>query len=130
MRVYYRYLANTNLLQVMFLIAANPAPSFNDPTKFSPQFNEFIRACLQKNPQRRAAASDLLRVTELSWNFLNYPQCDFITKSKPPSESMIDLVGKATTLIRLSGGLEAALKARIAAPPPSKVIGEVNIIYF
>jgi hypothetical protein len=49
-------------MRVMFLIAANAAPTFNDPSKYSKEFNEFIRACLIKTPARRAAASDLLTV--------------------------------------------------------------------
>jgi serine/threonine protein kinase len=46
----------------MFLIAANPAPTFNDPTKYSKEFQEFTRACLIKTPQKRASSSDLLQV--------------------------------------------------------------------
>ncbi len=46
----------------MFLIAANAAPTLNDPTKYSKQFNEFLKACLMKQPTRRATSKDLLSV--------------------------------------------------------------------
>lgn len=54
---------NASPMRVMFLIASNPSPMLADPTKYSKEFNEFIRACLMKNPQRRAGSNDLLSVS-------------------------------------------------------------------
>lgn len=45
----------------IFLIPKNEPPSLED-TKFSKPFKEFITCCLQKNPQDRLPASELLKL--------------------------------------------------------------------
>jgi len=47
-------------LRAMFLITTQPPPKLREPTKWSPEFNDFISWCLVLNPARRASASQLL----------------------------------------------------------------------
>src|SRR3989338_11704879 len=44
----------------IFLIPKNEPPSLED-TKFSKSFKEFVTCCLQKNPQDRLSATELLK---------------------------------------------------------------------
>ncbi|KAJ3323861.1 Serine/threonine-protein kinase 4 [Boothiomyces sp. JEL0866] len=62
-----------------------------DPGHFSPEFNDFVKCCLQKNPNDRLSAIELLK----------HP---FITKNKTPENSKIlqQLIDDA--LYRISNG--------------------------
>lgn len=42
------------------MIPTKPPPSFRDIDRWSPEFIDFVSLCLVKNPEERAAASDLL----------------------------------------------------------------------
>ncbi|KAJ3271847.1 Serine/threonine-protein kinase 3 [Terramyces sp. JEL0728] len=77
--------------KAIFFIPSNPPPTFSDPEHFSPEFNDFVKCCLQKNPNDRLSAIELLK----------HP---FITKSKSPEHSAIlqQLIDDA--LFRISNG--------------------------
>jgi len=52
--------ANLSPYNALFLIPKNEPPSLED-SKFSKAFKEFVMLCLQKNPQDRLPASELLK---------------------------------------------------------------------
>jgi serine/threonine kinase 3 len=49
-------------MRAIFMIPANPPPTFADPGDFSTQFKDFVRQCLIKNPTNRPSAAELLEV--------------------------------------------------------------------
>ena len=49
-------------LRVIFLIPVRDPPTFKEPSKWSPEFNDFIANCLRKDPQKRPSATALLEV--------------------------------------------------------------------
>lgn len=51
---------NIHPMRAIFLIPANPPPSFQDPKHFSAVFRDFVRQCLIKNPVNRPSAEELL----------------------------------------------------------------------
>lgn len=65
--------ANVHPMRAIFLIPTSEPPSLPDPSKWSPEFNDFIKVCLAKNPEKRPTASYLLS---------NHP---FITKAQSKS---------------------------------------------
>ncbi|KNC53615.1 STE/STE20 protein kinase [Thecamonas trahens ATCC 50062] len=44
----------------MYLIPNQPSPNFAKPSRFSPEFRDFVRRCLHKNPAKRPSAAELL----------------------------------------------------------------------
>lgn len=60
------------------MIPSKPSPTLKDPSKHSDDFNDFLAKCVDKNPENRPKAEDLLK----------HP---FITNSKGP-EVMAPLV--------------------------------------
>eukprot|EP00761_Pharyngomonas_kirbyi_P008374 gb/GECH01008385.1/.p1 GENE.gb/GECH01008385.1/~~gb/GECH01008385.1/.p1 ORF type:complete len:457 (+),score=90.21 gb/GECH01008385.1/:1-1371(+) len=48
-------------LRALFIIATQPPPTLSEPEKWSPTFKDFLSACLQKNPQKRASCEELLK---------------------------------------------------------------------
>jgi serine/threonine protein kinase len=48
-------------LRVIFIIPQKPAPSLSKPDEWSSGFNDFLSKCLQKDPENRAFAKDLLK---------------------------------------------------------------------
>lgn len=52
-------LADIHPMRAIFLIPARPAPSI-DASKYSPLFVDFVSQCLQKNPEKRPTAKQLL----------------------------------------------------------------------
>ncbi|KAJ3312862.1 hypothetical protein HDV04_002672 [Boothiomyces sp. JEL0838] len=50
--------------KAIFFIPSNPPPTFSDPGHFSPEFNDFVKRCLQKNPNDRLSAIELLKESE------------------------------------------------------------------
>lgn len=47
-------------MKVIFQIPSLPAPTLPNPEKWSPQFHEFLASCLQKDPNKRPSAAELL----------------------------------------------------------------------
>ncbi|GJQ81505.1 hypothetical protein Trydic_g14658 [Trypoxylus dichotomus] len=52
---------NINPWRAMIMIPTKPPPSFSEPDQWSTDFINFVGACLVKNPEERATASELLR---------------------------------------------------------------------
>jgi len=52
---------NKDPMHVMFSIVKHPAPTLSEPEKFSPEFNDFISKCLQKEPENRLTSTELLK---------------------------------------------------------------------
>lgn len=47
-------------MRAIFMIPSNPPPTLSNPKDYSPQFREFIRQCLIKDPSNRPSAVELL----------------------------------------------------------------------
>eukprot|EP00768_Dysnectes_brevis_P006582 gnl/Dysnectes_brevis/523_a579_2191.p1 GENE.gnl/Dysnectes_brevis/523_a579_2191~~gnl/Dysnectes_brevis/523_a579_2191.p1 ORF type:complete len:477 (+),score=157.95 gnl/Dysnectes_brevis/523_a579_2191:85-1515(+) len=47
-------------LRAVFLVVTQPAPSLRNPSRWSPEFRDFLGLCLQKDPDSRATAQELL----------------------------------------------------------------------
>lgn len=54
------------------MIPTKPPPSFRNPDKWSTEFIDFVSKCLVKNPEQRATAKNLLKVSELVLTGLNW----------------------------------------------------------
>lgn len=48
-------------VKAMFLVGVGVAPGFDDPSKWSDQFSDFLKRCLVFDPKERATASELLK---------------------------------------------------------------------
>jgi serine/threonine kinase 3 len=48
-------------MRAIFMIPTKPPPSFREIDRWSPEFIDFVSICLVKNPEERAAATDLLQ---------------------------------------------------------------------
>ena len=49
-------------LQAIFLIPNRPPPHLKNESAWSPEFNDFIKQCLTKDPEKRPSAAQLLDV--------------------------------------------------------------------
>uniref|UniRef100_A0A7S1KRM5 Non-specific serine/threonine protein kinase n=2 Tax=Percolomonas cosmopolitus TaxID=63605 RepID=A0A7S1KRM5_9EUKA len=47
-------------LRALFLIATNPSPTLKDSHKWSDEFNDFLRCCLEKEVENRSSCQELL----------------------------------------------------------------------
>merc|ERR1712048_960339 len=47
-------------LKALFLIVTSPPPSLKNPSKWSPEFQDFLDQCLKMDPDERSSAGDLL----------------------------------------------------------------------
>lgn len=54
-------LAELHPMRALMQIPMRESPSFKNPKKWSPEFQDFIKQCLVKDPSKRASATDLLR---------------------------------------------------------------------
>jgi len=52
---------NRDPMHVMFCIVKNASPTLTEPEKYSPEFNDFISKCLQKEPEDRLTAPELIK---------------------------------------------------------------------
>jgi serine/threonine protein kinase len=48
-------------VRALFLITSQPAPTLKEPSKWSPQFNDFLSKCLHLDPAQRWSAAKLLQ---------------------------------------------------------------------
>jgi len=53
--------ADLHPMRAIFYIPMNPAPTFSKPAEQSPEFIDFVKRCLDKNPSQRASAADLIQ---------------------------------------------------------------------
>jgi serine/threonine protein kinase len=49
-----------NPMKSLFRISSSPAPTLENPEKFTPDLNDFLSRCLQKNPEARSSSQELL----------------------------------------------------------------------
>jgi len=54
-------LSKIHPMRAIFMIPMKPAPTLPEPDKYSEDFNDFIRTCLQKEPEDRPDAEKLLQ---------------------------------------------------------------------
>lgn len=54
-------LSYINPMRALFQIPARDSPVLEHPSKWSPEFNDFIAKCLEKDPKKRGNCSDLLK---------------------------------------------------------------------
>ena len=52
-------------MRVLMKITKAEAPTLEEPSKWSPEFSDLLKQCLQKNPERRPSAKDILEVIAL-----------------------------------------------------------------
>jgi serine/threonine protein kinase len=52
--------SNIHPFRALFLIPKKPPPTFSDPSKWSPEVQDFVSLCLQKQPHERPSAIELL----------------------------------------------------------------------
>jgi serine/threonine protein kinase len=73
--------AELHPLRAMMLIPTSPPPTFKEPSKFSKEFQDFVKQCLTKEPSQRPTAAALLM----------HP---FITRAilMKPEEALADLL--------------------------------------
>ncbi|XP_015254143.1 PREDICTED: serine/threonine-protein kinase 4-like [Cyprinodon variegatus] len=53
--------ADIHPMRAIFMIPTNPPPTFRNPDHWSPDFLDFVKKCLVKNPENRATATQLLQ---------------------------------------------------------------------
>lgn len=88
--------ADLHPMRVLYVLANNPSPKLTHEEHWSPEFNAFVKACLENNPDKRPFAKELL----------NHP---FLRKANPAK--LEPLIQSATDLIVKHGGIEKALEA-------------------
>lgn len=62
-------------LQVLYLVANNPAPSFAHPELWSAEFKDFVSKCLEVNYEKRPTAKQLLKVLSPILYSIQQPLC-------------------------------------------------------
>jgi len=75
-------------VRVIFIIPHRPAPTLQDASKWSPEFSDFLKKCLCKDPAERPTAAQLL----------SHP---FVTRNPPKDNNKIvkDLVTKCIPIL-------------------------------
>jgi serine/threonine kinase 4 len=79
-------------MRAIFVIPNREPPKFQEPKKWSEEFNDFIKQCLIKNPDDRWAAKDLLKHK-------------FVKKAKS-NKILVELIDKTRQIIIEAGGKE------------------------
>jgi serine/threonine protein kinase len=54
-------LSNYHPMRALFMIPNNDPPTLPNPERWSPEFHDFVRVCLQKDPNKRPEAGALLK---------------------------------------------------------------------
>lgn len=69
-------------LRALYLIATNGTPAIKDEHTLTPVFRDFLQFALKVDPEKRASAHDLLRVSffalEIDLHFTNLPKHNFM----------------------------------------------------
>lgn len=58
----YPPLSDVHPMRAIFLIPSAPPPHLKNQDAFSSEFNDFLTKCLQKDPEKRSSATELLAV--------------------------------------------------------------------
>ncbi|EDQ85771.1 uncharacterized protein MONBRDRAFT_11609 [Monosiga brevicollis MX1] len=82
--------AHVHPMRAIFMIPTHDAPRLRRPSNWSDQFNDFLAHCLQKNPDLRASAQDLLE----------HP---FLANAKPSQQTMAAAIAEAAEIVQLHG---------------------------
>ena len=85
-------------MRVLLKIQKSEPPKLDQPSKWSKDFNEFIAACLIKDPVQRPLAESLLKVKfgQICWNFwsnlciLQLPFIDCKLDAKPIRDLLLE----------------------------------------
>lgn len=94
-------------LRALYLIATNGTPSIKEPQKLSPVFRDFLAFALKVDPETRASAHDLLRVSVQTPNV-----CFLRSVKRLLTHVQHDFMKKSCDLNQLSPLVLAARKAR------------------
>jgi serine/threonine protein kinase len=97
-------LSKIHPMRAIFMIPMKPAPTLPSSGSYSNEFGDFIAQCLQKDPEKRARAKDLLK----------HP---FITNSKPRAmiqELLVDCIPKIEDYRRTQTEQAAAVRVVFA----------------
>ncbi|XP_033834077.1 serine/threonine-protein kinase 10 [Periophthalmus magnuspinnatus] len=71
-----------NPMRVLLKIAKSEPPTLDSPHKWSPEFNDFLRKCLDKNPETRPSAAQLLEHRFVSSVNSNRPLRELVAEAK------------------------------------------------
>ena len=93
--------ADLHPMRVLFVLANNPSPKLTHEEHWSPEFNSFIKSCLEINPEKRPFAKELLNHV-------------FLRKANPAK--LEPLLQSAEDAIFKHGGIEKALEAMRPKP--------------
>lgn len=55
-------LSDFHPMRALYLIPSSPPPTLTTPKKWSKEFNDFLKQCLIKDPEKRPPANELLLV--------------------------------------------------------------------
>lgn len=88
----------------MFVIRSKPPQTLSDPTKWSPEFVNFVSRCLIVDPSKRPSAQDLLHdpFLQLTKRYSQNSLRELVTQSMPYINQHRDNNNKKNKLIPLS----------------------------
>jgi len=72
-------------LRVIFLIPARDPPKLQHPEKWSKEFNDFLKVCLQKNPHDRPTSKELLNHPFIKRGLKNQPMLKDLVQDTLPA---------------------------------------------
>lgn len=81
-------------MRAIFMIPTRDPPTFKDPSRWSPEFVDFVSKCLVKDPEKRATAKQLL-------------QHDFLVTKSKGNSSLIELIAEAKEIQEQSGNRDS-----------------------
>ena len=61
------------------MIPSKPSPTLKDPSKHSPEFNDFLAKCVEKNPELRPKAEELLNASFPYLSCFSFPRKSWLT---------------------------------------------------
>jgi hypothetical protein len=119
----------------VFLITNSPPPTLKEPDEWSAEFNDFISKCLIKDPNKRPAAQELLKVkspSSVEREFSLHTQHPFICNNNRDSAALLDLLDEVASLaphgsLRDLSKEEARLRAISAANSKAPPLDEQKV---